>query len=93
MRAKSAQPSAEDLATEQLLAAVESAIGVIQQRLANLADDNQDAKWSVSDLVKLLQLRTQLQGERPRTVFAYWVDDPPRSGGAVSTQRDTHIEI
>jgi hypothetical protein len=62
----------EDVATEQLVAAVESAIGVIQQRLANL--DNEDAKWSVSDLVRLLQLRHQLQGERPRIIVACWVD-------------------
>ena len=30
----------------------------------------------MSDLTKLLQLRTQLQGQRPRTIFARWVDDP-----------------
>ena len=69
-------PTPEDLAAERLVAAVESAIGVIQERLANLATDGQDAKWSVSDLVRLLQLRDQLHGERPRTVLAYWVDDP-----------------
>lgn len=68
--------SPEDLATERLVAAVESAIAGIEQRLPNLATDGQDAKWSVSDLVKLLQLRTQLQGERPRTIYACWVDDP-----------------
>ena len=77
MRAKSTPiPAPEDLATEQLVAAVESAIGGIQERLANLAAEGQDAKWSVSDLVRLLQLRDQLQGERPRTIRAYWVDDP-----------------
>ena len=75
MNAKSV-PTPEDLAAERLAAAVESAIGVIQERLANLAADGQDSKWSVSDLVKLLQLRDQLQGERPRPIFAYWVDDP-----------------
>ena len=69
-------PTPEDLATERLIGAVESAIGGIQERLANLATDGQDAKWSVSDLVRLLQLRDQLQGERPRTIFACWVDDP-----------------
>jgi hypothetical protein len=89
MNTKSApRPAPEDLAAERLSAAVESAIGVIQKRLANLADDNQDAKWSVSDLVRLLQLRNQLQGERPRTICAYWVDDPPRSRGAISIQRN-----
>ena len=85
-------PTPEDLATEQLVAAVESAIGVIQERLANLADGSQDAKWSVSDLVKLLQLRNQLQGKRPRTIFAYWVDDPrdiPGSNSGV-TSIDAH---
>ena len=69
-------PTPQDLATERLVAAVESAIAAIQERLANLATDGQDAKWSVSDLVRLLQLRDQLQGERPRTIFACWVDDP-----------------
>jgi hypothetical protein len=77
MKSISVPPSAsEDLATERLVAAVESAIGVFQERLASLADKNQDAKWSVSDLVRLLQLRNQLQGERPHTIRAYWVDDP-----------------
>jgi len=65
-----------DLATERLITAVESAIGVIQERFANLADDSQDAKWSVSDLVRLLQLREQLQKQQPHTIRAYWVDDP-----------------
>ena len=81
-------PTPEDLAKEQLVAAVESAIGAIQERLANIADDNQDAKWSVSDLVKLLQLRTQLQGERPRTIFARWVDDPRAGRGVVPPPED-----
>ena len=69
-------PTPEDLAAERLVAAVESAIGGIQERLANLAADGQDAKWSVSDLIRLLQLRDQLHGERPRTIFACWVDNP-----------------
>jgi hypothetical protein len=68
-------PTPEDLAAERLVVAVESAIGGIQERLANLAADGQNAKWSVSDLVRLLQLRHQLQGERPRFIFAGWVDD------------------
>ena len=68
-------PTPEDLATERLVAAVESAIAAMQERLANLDDDDPNTKWSVSDLVRLLQLRNQLQGERPRTIFACWVDD------------------
>ena len=74
-------PTPEDLApehqaAEQLVAAVQSAIGGIQERLPNLAAEGPDSKWSVSDLIRLLDLRTQLQGERPRIVRAYWVDDP-----------------
>lgn len=38
--------------------------------------DGQNANWSASDLVRLLQLRNQLQGERPRKIYAFWVDDP-----------------
>ena len=68
-------PTPQDQATERLLAAVESAICGLQERLAHIADDGPDAKWSVSDLVRLLQLRDQLQGERPRTITARWVDD------------------
>lgn len=63
------------MATERLVAAVESAIGAIQERLANLATDGHDAKWSVSDLVKLLQLRTQSHAEPPSTIFVCWVND------------------
>jgi hypothetical protein len=70
-------PTPEDLATERLVAAVESAIAGLQERLANIAADGQDAKWSVSDLVRLLPLRDRLQGERPRTILACWVDNPP----------------
>ena len=45
MNAKSAPlPSPEDLATERLVAAVESAIAVLQERLTNLAADSQDAR-------------------------------------------------
>ena len=73
-------PTPDELATEHLLAAVDSAIGGIQERLPNLADDGQDAKWSVSDLVRLLQLRDQLQEERPRTIIVRWVDDPRDTG-------------
>jgi hypothetical protein len=80
-------PTPEDQATARLVTAVESAIDGIQGRLPNLAADGQDAKWSVSDGdakasratgAGLLQLRDQLQGERARTIFACWVDDPQK---------------
>ena len=76
-------PSPEDLAALRLITAVESAIDGIQERLANLADI-QDAKWSVSDLVRLLDLRKQLQGQRPRTIRVCWVNDP----GEITNQRN-----
>jgi len=68
-------PTPEDQATERLVAAVESAIGGLQERLANIAAEGPDAKWSVSDLIRLLQLRDQLQEQRPRIITARWVDD------------------
>jgi len=67
-------PTPDDLATERLVAAVESGIDGIQTRLANIADEGPEAKWSLSDLIRLLELRRQLQGERPRTVTVRWVD-------------------
>ena len=92
--------TSEDLAAERLVAAVESGIGVIQARLTNL-DGDRDAKWSVSDLVRLLRLRKQLQGERPRTVVAYWVDrrdgdndyDPGDNQPETDTQVGPSIEV
>ena len=69
-------PTPEDLATERLVAPVESAIAVIPERLTNLAAEDQSAKWSVSDLIRLLELRDQLQGQRPRTIHVCWVADP-----------------
>ena len=66
----------EDQATGRLVAAVESAIGGIEPRLANLAAEGQDEKWSVSDLVRLLDLRDRLQGQRHCTVTARWIDGP-----------------
>ncbi len=68
-------PTPEDLAGERLMAAVESAIVGSQERLASIAGENTGAKWSVSDLIRPLQLRDQLQGERPRNITVRWVDD------------------
>jgi hypothetical protein len=77
MNAKSVpHPAREDPAANRLLIAVESAIEGLQERLTNLTDTGPDAKWSVSDLIKLLQLRDQLHETRPRTISVRWVDDP-----------------
>jgi hypothetical protein len=87
MRAKSTPlPAPQDRATPQLVAALESAVGGMQERLANFAADGQDAKWSVADGdakaslatgAKLLQLHDQLQEEQPRMITVRWVDDEP----------------
>ena len=87
MRAKSTPlPAQEDPATEQLVAAIESAIGGRRERLANFAADGQDAIWSVSDSdakaplatgAKLLQVRDRLQEEQPRMITVRRVDDRP----------------
>ena len=69
-------PTPENQATGRLLAAVESGIGGVKERVAGIANANPDAKWSVSDLIRLLELRDQLQGQRPRTIHVCWVADP-----------------
>jgi len=63
-------PTPDDLATERLLAAVESAIG----GLRNLAADGQNAKCPTSS--DSPSFATNCKGERPRTIIARWVDDP-----------------
>ena len=85
-------PAPEDLATEQLLAAVDSAIAGMQERLTNLATDGQDAKWSVSDLVKLIQLRNQLQEERPRRITVRWIDNVSEIGNHNDNNDDDQPE-
>ena len=76
VRPPTSEDLAQDQAPERLVAAVESAIGGMQERLANLAGEGPDAKWSVSDLIRLIDLRDKLHGQRPRIITARWVDDP-----------------
>ena len=54
----------------QIVAALDKAIGRIQKRLA---DD--DMKGSVADLVRLLQLRNELNDTQPQQVTVRWVDE------------------
>ncbi len=76
MNTQSGPPlSAEDLANVDLVTAIESAIGSAQECLTNLAAEGTDAKWSVSDLFRLVQLRDLLRGQLPRRVTVRWVDD------------------
>jgi hypothetical protein len=63
----------QDNSDNLLLSAVDSAISAFQQRLTEMAGDD-NIKWSISDLMKLIQIRTQLQGDRPRNITVRWVD-------------------
>src|SRR5277367_766079 len=53
-----------------LAAAVDAAISNIQGRLGN-----EDMKGSVADLVRLLQLRKELNDTQPQKVTIGWVDE------------------
>ena len=54
-----------------LLDAVDTAIQLMQEQLGN----REGVKGSVSDLVRLLQLRKELEGDRPRQVSARWIEE------------------
>ena len=55
----------------QLLDAVERAIGALSQHLSTKTEE----KGSIGDLIRLLQLRRELEEEKPRTVSARWIED------------------
>jgi hypothetical protein len=55
----------------QLLDVVEKAIGAISQHLSTKTEE----KGSITDLIRLLQLRRELEEEKPRSVSARWVED------------------
>ena len=54
-----------------LLEAVDTAILAIQEQLKSTGCE----KGSLTDLVRLLQLRRDLEGDRPRRVSARWIDE------------------
>ena len=55
----------------QLRDVVEKAIGAISQHLSTKTEE----KGSITDLIRLLQLRRELEDEKPRSVSARWVED------------------
>ena len=55
----------------ELLGAVDKAIQLIQTQLQT----NGSEKVSLTDLVRLLQLRKELAGDRPRHISARWIDE------------------
>ena len=54
---------------EHVYQAIDQAIASIQKKLTT------DAKPSVADLVRLLQLKKDLEGDRPKDVTVRWVDE------------------
>jgi hypothetical protein len=60
----------EGEASRPMADAVNTAIGVLQEKI--LA---RDVKGSVTDLVRLLQLRKELEDMRPTSTSARWVDE------------------
>ena len=65
--------SGETASGSGLLEAVDKAIFAIQ---AKLGGEGGDGKVSLTDLAKLLQLRKELEGERPRRINVRWIDGP-----------------
>ena len=64
------ETSGETERGSSLLAAVEAAILAIQETLKSEGV----GKVSIPDLTRLLQLRKELEGERPRRVNVRWID-------------------
>ncbi len=55
----------------ELLDSIDLAIGAMQKKLSSV----DGAKVSLTDLVRLLQLRKELEADRPRRVVARWIDE------------------
>ena len=61
-----------------LLDAIDTAIQLMQGQLKT----KEGAKGTLADLIRLLQLRKELEGDRPRQISARWIeekDECPRS--------------
>jgi hypothetical protein len=65
------ETSGETESGSSLLVAVEGAILAIQKTLIT----DGVGKVSLTDLARLLQLRKELEGERPRRVNVRWIDE------------------
>jgi hypothetical protein len=55
--------------SEELLEAIDAAIRIMQDQLKSKGT----GKGTLSDLVRLLQLRKELEGDRPRQISARWI--------------------
>jgi hypothetical protein len=57
--------------SEDLLDAIDAAIQLMQTKLKS----QEGAKATLADLVRLLQLRRELEGEGPRQITARWIEE------------------
>jgi len=62
-----------ELANEQIAGAVDVAITAIREQLTHSGE----TEWTVADMVRLLQIRRDLQAVEPTIVRAFWLDEPP----------------
>jgi hypothetical protein len=56
-----------------LLAAVDAGIEKMRQQL--IGNGQEKGVGTIADLVRLLQLRKELEGDRPRHITARWIDE------------------
>jgi hypothetical protein len=68
----------EEAEIEDIRGAVNVAIQALKTQLTtpnNGQNAGANVKATVADLLKLLQLRKELEGDRPRNISARWVDE------------------
>ena len=68
---KNKTPEETESGNSDLLSAIDGAIIAMQELLKTKGTGS----GSVTDLVRLLQLRKELEGDRSRHVSARWIDD------------------
>ena len=63
----------------KLATAVDKAISAALEGLGSQSEKGGAVKTSVTDLVRLLQLRKELESERPRKIIIRWIDSLAKS--------------
>ena len=72
MEESSENKASGETETEELRIAISHAIQAMSKQFGV---DGTEVKGSVADLIKLLQLRKELEAARPRHVSARWIDE------------------
>ena len=70
MKSRRKQPGSADAVPEDQAEAVDKALGAVWARFAGDA-----SKSSVADLIRLMQLRQELKGDKPRHITVRWVEE------------------